>query len=110
MQTPATPELSLVAGAGQRLESARQLLISPRPARWRHRSGGGAHGKRFMHEALNGHQRLETTHSEPRFRALLADEKGDARFDVWGQNLQPLGFVFRGLIADEGVTVELVRA
>ncbi len=41
---------------------------------------------------------------------MLADEKGDTRFDVWGQNLQPLGFVFRGLTADEGVTVELVRA
>ena len=24
-------------------------------------------------------------HSEPRFRALMADDKSDARFDVWGQ-------------------------
>jgi hypothetical protein len=64
----------------------------------------------MVRQNLDRHQRSETIHSEPRFRALLADEKGDARFDVWGQNLQPLGFVFRGLIADEGVTVELVRA
>jgi hypothetical protein len=30
-------------------------------------------GERFVHEALSGHQHSETTHTEPRCRALLTE-------------------------------------
>ena len=39
------------------------LRDGPRPLGRRRRDEGGIHGKRFVHEALNGHQRLETTHN-----------------------------------------------
>ena len=51
------------------------LRHGPRPlGRRRRDEGGGINGKRFVHEALNDHQRLETTHSEPRLRALLTED------------------------------------
>jgi hypothetical protein len=44
---------------------------------------GGVHGERALHEALSGPSRFETTKQpDLKFRALLTDEKGDARFDV----------------------------
>ena len=36
--------------------AASSWLATPKP-------GGGAYGERFVHEALNGHQRSETTHT-----------------------------------------------
>jgi hypothetical protein len=37
------------------------------------RRGEGLHGERFVHEALNGHQGSKSTHTEPRFCALLTE-------------------------------------
>jgi hypothetical protein len=37
VQCPATTDRTLVAGAGQRFESARRLFVFPHPAHWRHR-------------------------------------------------------------------------
>jgi hypothetical protein len=49
------------------------LTFGLRPlARRRRGEEEGVHSGRLLHETLNGHQRLETTHSEPRFRVVLS--------------------------------------
>ena len=53
------------------------LRHGPCPLGRPRRGEGGICGEGFVHEALNDHQRSETTHSEPSFRALLTE--GDAK-------------------------------